>query len=309
VFAIEIFGLCKNYNRTVAVSDLNMTVPLNTCFGFLGPNGAGKTTTMKMLIGLTAPTRGGAVVLGYDIIRNMDKIRERIGYLPEFAPKPLERALSFLVRLARVNSPYDRQSLKSQAKEALEEVGLWEVRNKGVHKFSMGMFKKWLIAQALIGNPELLFLDEPTANLDPMGRVDMLNLIKRLKKERTIFLNSHVLPEVERVVDQVGIIDNGSLVVEGTLKQLQRRLRKSKATYLIVSSNNKKLIKSLEAHKAVVDAQLGDNEIQVLTSSREKLWVALTEIYAETGIIVTEFKEIGRGLEDIFLSIIEEEKG
>ena len=306
--AIEIFGLSKNYNRTVAVSDLNMTVPVNTCFGFLGPNGAGKTTTVKMLIGLTAPTRGSATVLGYNIIRNMDDIRERIGYLPEYAPKPNKKALNFLVRLARVNSPYDRQTLKGQAKDALEEVGLWEVRNKKVHKFSMGMFKKWLVAQALMGNPELLFLDEPTANLDPKGRVDMLNLITRLKKERTVFLNSHVLPEVERVVDHVGIIDKGKLVIEGTLKQLQSRMKKSKASYLIVSSNNEEMAKRLEARKVVEVVELGRDGIQISTKSREKLWTAISEISAETGITVSEFKEVGKGLEDIFLAIMEEEK-
>ncbi|MHA1363554.1 MAG: ABC transporter ATP-binding protein [Candidatus Freyarchaeota archaeon] len=308
MFAIEIFGLCKNYNRTVAVSDLSMTVPVNTCFGFLGPNGAGKTTTMKMLIGLAAPTRGSATVLGYDIIRDIDEIRERIGYLPEFAPKPNERALSFLVRLARVNSPYDWQTLKRQAKDALEEVGLWEERNMKVHKFSMGMFKKWLIAQALMGNPELLFLDEPTANLDPMGRVNMLDLIMRLKKERTVFLNSHVLPEVERVVDHVGIIGNGKLIVESTWKRLRSRMRRYKASYLIVSSNNERMMKSLEERKVVDSVQLVDDGIQVSARNREKLWHALTEIYADTGIIVTEYREIGRGLEDIFLSIMQEER-
>lgn len=273
--AIEVLGLCKNYNRTVAVSDLNMTVPANTCFGFLGPNGAGKTTTMKMLLGLTIPTRGTATVLGYDIIRNIGEIRERVGYLPEFAPKPNERALNFLVMLARVNSPYGRQALKSQAKDALERVGLWEVRNKKVSKFSMGMFRKWLIAQALMGNPELLFLDEPTANLDPMARLDILNLIMKLKKERTVFLNSHVLPEVERVVDQVGIINKGSLVVESTLKQLRSRMKKSKTSYLIVSSNNEGIMRNLEERKVVSDVQLVGEGVKVLTPSREKLWVAL----------------------------------
>ncbi len=306
--AIEVLGLSKNYNRTAAVSDLNMTVPANTCFGFLGPNGAGKTTTMKMLVGLTIPTRGSATVLGYDIIKSMNEIRERIGYLPEFAPKPNERALNFLVMLARVNSPYSRATLKSQAKDALEQVELWEIRNKKVSKFSMGMFRKWLIAQALMGNPELLFLDEPTANLDPMARLDILNLITKLKKERTVFLNSHVLPEVERVVDHVGIINKGSLVIESTLKQLRSRMKKSKASYLIVSSNNEGIMKSLEERKVVDNVQLGDEGVRVLTPSREKLWVALTEIYAETGITVTEFKEIGKDLEDIFLSIMEEEK-
>jgi ABC-2 type transport system ATP-binding protein len=308
VSAIEVLGLCKNYNRTVAVSDLNMIVPANSCFGFLGPNGAGKTTTMKMLIGLTLPTRGTATVLGYDIIRNMSEIRERVGYLPEFAPKPNEKALNFLVMLARVNSPYDRQTLKSQAKHALEQVELWDVRNKKVSKFSMGMFRKWLIAQALMGNPELLFLDEPTANLDPMARLDILNLITKLKKERTVFLNSHVLPEVEKVVDHVAIINKGSLVIESTLKQLRSRMKKSRASYLIVSSNNEGIVKSLEERKVVDDVQLGEEGVQVLTRSREKLWVALTEIYAETGIIVTEFKETGKDLEDIFLTIMEEEK-
>lgn len=165
--AVETFELTKVYPNVAAVDRLNITVPERCCFGFLGPNGAGKTTTIKMLTGLTYPTYGTARILGWSILTEMSKIRKVIGYMPEYSPKPKDRALDLLVSLAELNCSADKASLRRQAKDLLEMFGLWAHRKKKVHTFSMGMFKKWLLAATLIGDPEVVFLDEPTANLDP----------------------------------------------------------------------------------------------------------------------------------------------
>ncbi|MEM2135079.1 MAG: ABC transporter ATP-binding protein [Candidatus Jordarchaeaceae archaeon] len=306
---MELFGLSKFYPKVVAVDDLSMVVPGRRCFGFLGPNGAGKTTTMKMLTGLTYPSSGTATVLGYSILTEMGKIRKLFGYMPEFIPHPEGRALSLLVSLAGLNCSMGRQSLKAQAKDLLEMFGLGEVKNKKVQTFSMGMFKKWLLAATLMGEPEILFLDEPTANLDPVSRAELLDFIKKLGRERTIFINSHVLPEVERVADNVAIINKGKLVTQGTIKKLKETIRGANYTYIVKSSRVEELRGFLESCKAILNLALEEGNIKLVTNNPEEVWAILAKAYTESGITVTEFKEVGKTLEDVFLQLIRGEEG
>ncbi len=310
--AIETFELTKIYPKVVAVEGLSISVPERCCFGFLGPNGAGKTTTMKMLTGLTYPTYGTARILGWSILTEMGKIRKVIGYLPAYAPKPKGKALDLIVSLASLNCPADKVSLKRHAKDLLEMFGLWEVRNKKVHTFSMGMFKKWLLALTLMGEPEIVLLDEPTANLDPVGRAELLDLIEGLSKERTIFLNSHVLPEVERVADHVAVINEGKLVVQGTVEQLQEMVRGTNYVYTVRTMQVEELKTFLEGSNAVLEIKPKEDGLELITSNPEAVWVELVKAYQEAGIIVTEFKEVRKSMEEIFLKLImgeEEEAG
>lgn len=303
--AIETFDLTKVYSKLVAVDRLNIKVPEKCVFGFLGPNGAGKTTTVKMLTGLTPPTKGTATVMGWDIMCDMEQIRNIIGFLPEYFPKPKEKALKYLVTLASFNSMRDRRSLKKQAEELLELVGLWDVRNKKVSKFSMGMFKRWLLANALMGDPEVLLLDEPTANLDPIGRAEILELTRNLSRERTVFLNSHVLPEVEKVADHVAIINKGRLIIQAKITELKNIVKVETHSYIISSDNNEKLANFLR--KAGIDTKITDSGVEASTRDPKELWIRLVEAYQETGTLIYEFKETGRELEDIFLKLVEGE--
>lgn len=302
-FAVETFDLTKVYSRLVAVDKLNIKVPEKCVFGFLGPNGAGKTTTVKMLVGLTPPTEGTAAVMGWDIKRDMENVRNVIGFLPEYFPKPKEKALNYLVTLASFNSARDMRSLKKQAEELLELVGLWDVRNKKVSKFSMGMFKRWLLANALMGDPEVVFLDEPTANLDPIGRAEILELIRNIGKERTIFLNSHVLHEVEKVADHVAIINKGRLIVQTKITELKNIVKVEKHSYVISSDNNERLASLLK--EAGIEAKVTELGVEASTTDPKKLWTSLVEAYNEANIFVYELKELGRELEDIFLKLVE----
>ncbi|MEM1658054.1 MAG: ABC transporter ATP-binding protein [Candidatus Jordarchaeales archaeon] len=301
--AVETFDLTKVYSKLVAVDRLNIKVPEKCVFGFLGPNGAGKTTTVKMLVGLTPPTEGTATIMGWDIKRDMENVRNVVGFLPEYFPKPKEKALSYLVTLASFNSARDMRSLKKQAEELLELVGLWDVRNKKVSKFSMGMFKRWLLANALMGDPEVVFLDEPTANLDPIGRAEILELIRNLSKERTIFLNSHILHEVEKVADHVAIINKGRLIVQTKITELKNIVKVEKHSYVISSDNNEKLASLLK--EAGIDAKVTELGVEASTTDPKKLWTNLVEAYNEANIFVYELKELGRELEDIFLKLVE----
>nr|HDO80620.1 ABC transporter ATP-binding protein [Candidatus Bathyarchaeota archaeon] len=303
--AIETFELTKVYSRLVAVDGLNMSVPERVCFGFLGPNGAGKTTTMKMLVGLAPPSDGTATVMGWDIRCEMEKVRDVIGYMPEFTPKPKEKALDHLVTLASFNSLRDRRSLKKQAETLLEEFGLWEVRNKKVSSFSMGMFKKWLLANALMGDPEVIFLDEPTANLDPVARVEILEMIRKLGRERTVFLNSHVLPEVERVADHVAVIHKGRLIAQESIRNLRNLVRRKRYVYAVRSDKDEELAEFLQASKAALEVSFSGDGVRVATKSPKMLWFQLNRAFREIGVIVYEFKELSRSLEDVFMALIE----
>ena len=216
--AIETEGLVKQFGRTTALGGLTMAVPRSEIFGFLGPNGAGKTTAVKLLLGLTRPTRGTATVLGRPA-GDLDT-RRRIGYLPELFRYQGWLTGSELLRLHAdlAGLPGERVRL---AEDALTLVGLGGRGNDRIGGYSKGMQQRLGLAVALLGRPELVFLDEPTSALDPVARMEMRPLIRALKERGiTVFLNSHLLTEVEQVCDRVGIVDRGRLVAIGTLDEL-----------------------------------------------------------------------------------------
>jgi ABC-2 type transport system ATP-binding protein len=217
--AIETRDLAKRYKETVALAGLTMTVPRGEVFGFLGPNGAGKTTAVKLLLGLARPSGGQASVLGAPI-GDLDA-RRRIGYLPELfryqAWLHAREVLAAHCELAGL--PPNRWA--ADIARVLELVGLVERAGDRVGGFSKGMQQRLGIAVALLGDPEVVFLDEPTSALDPVGRADVRALIHHLRERGvTVFLNSHLLGEVERVCDRVAIVDRGRVIVEGTIEEL-----------------------------------------------------------------------------------------
>jgi ABC-2 type transport system ATP-binding protein len=216
-FAIEIKSLTKHYGSLVAVNELSLFVPQGVIFGFLGPNGAGKTTTIRMLLGLLKPTEGSASLLGWDILTQRNKILSQIGAIvetPTFYPYLSGR--DNLRELALVSGlPFKK------VEEVLELVELKEAATAKVKTYSLGMKQRLGLAAALLNNPRLIFLDEPTNGLDPQGTVEMRKLILRLaENNHTIFLSSHLLNEVEQLCSQVAIINKGQLVVEGLVQEL-----------------------------------------------------------------------------------------
>jgi ABC-2 type transport system ATP-binding protein len=217
--AIEAVGLRKVYGKKVAVEDFSLTVGRGEVFGFLGPNGAGKTTALKMLLGLVPPTGGTAHLLGRPL--GDDAIRAYIGFLPEhFRFHEWMRAEQFLDFHGRLYgiSPQERER---RIPQALEMVGLAGSSQQRLRTFSKGMLQRIGIAQALLHDPILVFLDEPTSGLDPLGRGHVRDIILRLKAQgTTVFLNSHLLSEAERVCDRVAIINQGRIVRQGALAQL-----------------------------------------------------------------------------------------
>lgn len=224
MWAIETEGLTKIFRSLgrkpiVAVQDLNLRVPIGSVFGFLGPNGAGKTTTLNLLLGNLRPTRGTGRIFGYPI--GNPEVRRLVGYLPEKFQfhdfLTAEEFLDFHARLLGLPPSVRRQRIDT----VLEFVGLQGRRRSKVREFSRGMLQRLGIAQALLNEPKLVILDEPTSALDPLGRWEVRNLILRLKEQGvTVFLNSHLLSEVEMTCDAVAILNKGRLVFQGRLDEL-----------------------------------------------------------------------------------------
>jgi len=217
--------LSKQYGSQVAVNRLNLTIYQGEIFGFLGPNGAGKTTSILMFLGLTEPTSGQVRVIGFDPARDPFHVKEKVGYLPEnvgfYDDMDARQNLQFIARLNRIS---DRVS-KGRIDETLLLVGLLDEASKKVGLYSKGMRQRLGIAEVLIKEPKLIFLDEPTIGLDPDGTNRMLDLIQGLSRQRgiTIFFSSHLLDQVQRISDRVGIMIKGNLVAVGPIEQLARQ--------------------------------------------------------------------------------------
>jgi len=233
---IETEGLTKAYGPQIAVNNLTMSIIEGEIFGFLGPNGAGKTTTILMLLGLTEPTSGTAKVCGLDPKRDPLKVKRTVGYLPEnvgfYDDMNARENLRFV---ARLNLIPDRLS-GPKIDGLLDVVGLSDEATKKVRAFSKGMRQRLGIAEVLVKDPQIVFLDEPTVGLDPDGTNRMLDMIRSLSRDKgiTVFLSSHLLDQVQRICDRVGIMIRGSLVAAGRLDELAReKLGVEKAEYTL----------------------------------------------------------------------------
>jgi len=219
--AIVTRDLAKRYGALQALAGLNMTIPRGAIFGFLGPNGAGKTTSVKLLLGLARPTSGSAEILGQPIGERAS--RRRVGYLPElFRYQPWLTAREVLLLHCEL-AGVDRAAWSREIEDALAVVGLQDRGSSRVGTFSKGMQQRLGLGVALLGDPELVLLDEPTSALDPVGRHDVREIIRGLRDRGvTVFLNSHLLSEVEQVCDRVAVVDRGKVIAEGTLDELLR---------------------------------------------------------------------------------------
>ena len=222
---IETEGLTKKYGHQIAVNNLNLQIREGEVFGFLGPNGAGKTTTLLMFLGLTEPTSGKVRVIGFDPTRDPFHVKEKVGYLPEnvgfYDDMDARQNLQYIARLNRIPDKISAGKID----ESLTVVDLLEEGKKKVGTYSKGMRQRLGIAEVLIKEPELIFLDEPTIGLDPDGTNRMLDLIHSLSREKniTIFLSSHLLDQVQRICDRVGIMIKGDLVAIGAIQELAEK--------------------------------------------------------------------------------------
>lgn len=230
--AIEVRNLTKSYGAGKAIDNISFDVNAGEILGFLGPNGAGKTTTMKIITCFMPPSSGKVNVDGYDIFENSLEVRKRIGYLPELNPLyPEMNVMEFLDFSARLQG-IAGNAIKKRMGEMLEVCGLGNVRHKDIYELSKGYKQRVGLAQALIHDPDVLILDEPTSGLDPNQIVEIRNLIRRIGAAKTVILSTHILSEVQASCDRVIIINEGSIVADGSLNQLQEQFRGAESIFL-----------------------------------------------------------------------------
>ena len=220
---IEVQNLSKFYGTVAAIKDVSFTVAKGEILGFLGPNGAGKTTTMRILTGYFPATSGSAKVAGFDVFNQLDEVRKRIGYLPESVPLYTDMSVKAYLNLSAEVKGLGGKAKKAAVEKVISEVGLGPMRNRLIKKLSKGYRQRVGLAQALVNDPEVLILDEPTVGLDPKQITDIRALIKDLSGERTVILSTHILPEVSMTCQKVTIINQGRIVASDTIENLTQK--------------------------------------------------------------------------------------
>lgn len=305
--AIQTQDLTRTFGPVTAVDKLSLEVPAGIIFGFLGPNGSGKTTTIRLLLGLLEPTAGSAQVLGYDTRTQSDEIRLRTGALLEFngiyERLSAEDNLEFYGRVWRMPA----EERRSRIRELLTQLDLWDRRHELSGKWSRGMKQKLAIARALLHRPQLVFLDEPTAGLDPIAAASLREELSQLARREgvTIFLTTHNLDEAEKLCQQVGVIRQGKLLAVGTLDELRAQ---ASAPYLEVLGRGftPEMVAALRSRPEVADIEPGEGRLVVRYVNSVDSAPLVSQLVA-AGAQVEEVRKDKASLEEAFLTLMNEE--
>lgn len=306
---IQVTGLTRRYGSALAVSDLSFSVKEGEIVGFLGPNGAGKSTTMNMLTGCLRPTAGTVRLGSYDIDTDADQARKMIGYLPENPPlypdMTVDEYLGFVYQLKKCNLPQE---------EHLEQVcsmsGLSDVRGRIIRNLSKGYRQRVGLAQALIGDPKVLILDEPTVGLDPKQIIEIRETIRSLGQKHTVILSSHILPEVQAVCDRILVIHHGKIVADGTSAELADRLEGAEQLDMTIEGDTEAVLSTLRAVPGVSDAVVmhADGKKSVYRITAEKDGDIRHDVFdalSQNRMPILSMQQVELSLEDIFLELTE----
>jgi ABC-2 type transport system ATP-binding protein len=306
-FAIQARGLTRSFGQVRALDDLNLEVPAGSVFGFLGPNGAGKTTTIRLLLGLIEPTSGSALVLGFDTRTQSHEIRARAGALLEhsglYERLSAEDNLRFQGRVARM----PRQQLDERIRELLTHLGLWDRRDEAVVKWSRGMKQKLAIARTLLHRPALVFLDEPTAGLDPVAAAGLRDDLARLASQQgaTIFLTTHNMAEAEKLCNLVAVVRQGKLLAVGSPTELRSRGGGQRAE-IAGRGFSEAMLATLRQQASVSQASIDNGRLMLVLNDGSEV-APLVSLVVREGGEVQEVRSGQGSLEDVFLTLMEEE--
>ena len=311
---IEIKNVTKKYGSTLAVDNISFEVKDGEVVGFLGPNGAGKSTTMNMITGFIEPTMGQIIINGIDISKRPRKAKKEIGYMPENVPLYYELTpkefVSYMAELKLIK----RNERKSEVEKVLKETGLEEVKNKLIRNLSRGYKQRVSLAGALVGNPDVIILDEPTVGLDPKQITEIRNLIKELGKNHTVILSTHILSEVSQICEKVIIINKGKIIAIDTPENLEKSTKEKNCISLTVEDPNenmsklKEIIPEIDSIEFVKDNEDGTKQYVVTTSSENDLRKKLFEVLPKQSIVIFELKKMETTLEDAFIKLIDKTK-
>ena len=307
---IELSKVTKKYGSRSAVEDLNFSVEKGEVVGFLGPNGAGKTTTMKMITGYMSPTFGSVKIDGEDVFLNPLKTKKKIGYLPEVPPvygdMYVEKYLHYVAGLKQI----PKKEVKSEVESVIEQTGLEEVRKRLIQNISKGFKQRTGLAQALIGNPPILILDEPTVGLDPNQVLEIRSLISRLRGRHTIILSTHILSEVQINCDRVLIIKEGKIITQESLSSLREKQSQGlRRITLRVKQVSEDLIFALKQIPGVQEVKTAPNSllsIEAISEADSNLNEQTAKVVIQKGAGLLELSE-SFNLEDVFLKLTSKE--
>ena len=311
---IEVKNVTKKYGSTIAVDNISFDVKDGEVVGFLGPNGAGKSTTMNMITGFIEPTNGQIIINGNDISKKPRKAKREIGYMPENIPLYYElTAKEFITYMAELKM-VKRNERKQEVEKVINEMGLDEVQNKLIRNLSRGYKQRVSMAGALVGNPDVIILDEPTVSLDPKQISDIRNLIKELGKKHTVILSSHILSEVSQICERVIIINKGKIIAIDTPENLEKSAREKNGILVTVEdskshmNNLKDKIREIDEIKLIKDNEDGTKQYLITSSSEIDLRKKLLEILPKEEIVIFELKKSETTLEDAFIKLIDTSK-
>ncbi len=305
---IEVKNLTKSYGSNLALNNVSFTIEEGTVVGFLGPNGAGKSTAMNIITGYLSSTSGTVEVMGKNTLEDPNGVKAMIGYLPEFPPLYMDMTvkeyLNFIYQLKKVNI-----NKQAHIKEICEITKITDVYNRIIGNLSKGYRQRVGIAQALIGNPPVLILDEPTVGLDPKQIIEIRNLIKKLGQSHTVILSSHILPEVQAVCERILVINKGNLVADGTADKLARDLSSEHKIIARIEGEERAVLHALRTIKDVVDVtsfgekENGVYEYEIEAKEDVDIRRDLFALLTRNGWPLLSSKNTDLTLEDVFLKL------
>ena len=309
---IEVRNLTKKYGDHFAVQDISFSLEKGKIYGLLGPNGAGKSTTMNIMTGYIAATSGEVIIEGHDIFKEAEEAKKHIGYLPEIPPLYMDMTVwEYLFTVADLKG-VPKSERKSMIGDVMEKVMITNMKDRMIKNLSKGYKQRVGIAQTLIGNPDIIILDEPTVGLDPKQIIEIRTLIKQLGEDHTVLISSHILSEIGAVCDHVVIINKGHLVVSDSTENLEKLFKGQDILCLSAQGELEKIQNILREFPALSIADMKEAEeaetyrfqlkVQDQADYRKQLFFR----FAEAGIPLLEISRAGMSLEDIFLEITEE---
>lgn len=305
---INVSGVTKSYGKLIAIDNISFAVEKGEILGFLGPNGAGKTTTMRMITGYTPPTEGEIRVGGFDVVEDSIQAKKQIGYLPENLPLYNEMTvrgyLDFIADLRNVSGRIKRERISV----VMEQCGIEDVENRLIGNLSKGYRQRIGIAQALVDDPAVLILDEPTIGLDPKQIMEIRELIKGLAGDRTIILSTHILPEVNMICTRVVIIHKGRIALEQSLDRITEDLEGSKMLLLKINRSDINVQDRIRELPYVSDVrEISHGEFRVSCDGSHDIREQLARTVVENGWGLLELRPFTKSLEEIFLRVISAE--
>lgn len=311
---IEVKNVTKKYGNKIAVDNISFEVKDGEVVGFLGPNGAGKSTTMNMITGFIEPTDGTIMINGNDISKKAKKAKKQIGYMPENVPLYHELTVKEFIKYMAELKFVKRPERKAEVDKVIKEAGLENVKNRLIRNLSRGYKQRVSLAGALVGNPDVIILDEPTVGLDPKQITEIRGLIKELGKKHTVILSTHILSEVSQICEKVVIINKGKIVAIDTPENLEQKTKEKNGISVTVEDpkENMKELKSkipeIEKIEIIKDNEDGTKQFVITSKTDIDLRKKLFEVLPKEEITIFELKKTETSLEDAFIKLIDTEK-